>query len=127
MIMLLGTPNRYMISQMNSTVLTTIMEVAGFTLIHFVNLSTATKMCVNPPLASLEWTYQIQSPCRKKSGDRYGLELMRWHMFWVREELAPFTVIDQGVSVRDGSGPVEPHPICFAHKHACTFVTPANS
>jgi hypothetical protein len=31
--------------------LAAIMEVVGFTSIHFVNLSTAMKMCVNPPLA----------------------------------------------------------------------------
>jgi hypothetical protein len=51
--MLLGTPNLYMIFLMNSTALAAIMEAAGFTLIHFVNLSTAIKMCVNPPLAFL--------------------------------------------------------------------------
>jgi hypothetical protein len=46
-------PNRYMISLMNSTGLAVVLEVAGFTLIHFVNLSTTMKMCVNPPLAFL--------------------------------------------------------------------------
>jgi hypothetical protein len=51
--MLLGMPNWYMISLMNSTTLADVMEVAGFTSIHFVNLSTATKMCANPPLAFL--------------------------------------------------------------------------
>jgi hypothetical protein len=40
-----------MISLMISTALAAIMEAAGFTSIHFVNLSTAMKMCVNPPLA----------------------------------------------------------------------------
>jgi hypothetical protein len=49
--MLLGTPNQYMISLMSSIALATVMEVAGFTLIHFVNLSIATKICVNPRLA----------------------------------------------------------------------------
>jgi hypothetical protein len=53
MIMLLGTPNLYMISLMNSIALAAMIEAAGFALIHFVNLSTATKMCVNPPLAFL--------------------------------------------------------------------------
>jgi hypothetical protein len=42
-----------MISLMNSTALATAMEAAGFALMHFVNLSTATKICVNPPLAFL--------------------------------------------------------------------------
>jgi hypothetical protein len=51
--MLLGTPNMYMISLMNSTTLAAVIEAADFTLIHFVNLSTATKMRANPPLAFL--------------------------------------------------------------------------
>jgi hypothetical protein len=46
-------PNRYMIYLMNSTALAAVMEAVGFTLIYLVNLSTATKMCVNPPLAFL--------------------------------------------------------------------------
>jgi hypothetical protein len=52
-ILLLGMPNRYMISLMNSTALAAVIEVACFILIHFVNLSTATTMCVNSPLAFL--------------------------------------------------------------------------
>jgi hypothetical protein len=51
--MLLGTLNLYKISLMNSTTLAVVNEVAGFTLIYFVNLSTAIKMCVNPHLAFL--------------------------------------------------------------------------
>jgi hypothetical protein len=52
-IILLGTPNLYMISLMNSTTLAAVIESASFTSIHFVNLFSATKMCVNPPLAFL--------------------------------------------------------------------------
>jgi hypothetical protein len=52
-IILLGTPNLYMISLMNSTALAAVIEATGFTSIHFVDLSTATKMCVNQPLALL--------------------------------------------------------------------------
>jgi hypothetical protein len=44
----------YMISLMNSTVLAAVIEATCFTLIYFVNLSTATKMCVNPPLIFLK-------------------------------------------------------------------------
>jgi hypothetical protein len=40
-----------MIYLMNSTTLVTVIEAAGFTSIHFMNLSTATKICVNTPLA----------------------------------------------------------------------------
>jgi hypothetical protein len=53
MIMLLGTPNLYMIYLMNYTAFATVIEAAGFTSIHFVNLFTMTKICVNPPLAFL--------------------------------------------------------------------------
>jgi hypothetical protein len=42
-----------MISRMNSTTLAADMEAAGFASIYLVNLSTTTKMCVNPPLAFL--------------------------------------------------------------------------
>jgi hypothetical protein len=43
-----------MISLMNSTILAAVIEAAGFTSIHFVNLSTVMKICVNPPLAFLK-------------------------------------------------------------------------
>jgi hypothetical protein len=49
--MLFGTSNWYMISEINSTTLAAIMEVVSFALIYLVNLSTATKMCVSQPLA----------------------------------------------------------------------------
>jgi hypothetical protein len=52
-IILLGTPNRCVISLMNSIALAIVIEAASFTLIHFVNLSTAMKMCVSPPFAFL--------------------------------------------------------------------------
>jgi hypothetical protein len=42
-----------MISLMNSTALAIVMEVVGFILIHFVNISTTMKMCVNLPLIFL--------------------------------------------------------------------------
>jgi hypothetical protein len=47
----------------------------------------------------LKWTYQIQPPCGKRPGDRYGLEMMRWHIFLASKELAPFTTMDQGIGV----------------------------
>jgi hypothetical protein len=47
-------PNLYMISLMNSTALDVVIEAAGYTLIHFVNLSTTMNMCVNPPFAFLK-------------------------------------------------------------------------
>jgi hypothetical protein len=52
--MLLGMPNMYMISLMNSIALAAVIEAEGFTSIHFVNLSTAMKIYVNPPLAFLK-------------------------------------------------------------------------
>jgi hypothetical protein len=54
MIMLFGTPNMYMISLINSTALAVVMEAAGFALTHFVNLSTTTKMCLNPSFSFLK-------------------------------------------------------------------------
>jgi hypothetical protein len=45
--------NRYMISQINFTALLAVIEAADFGSIHFMNLSTITKLCVNPPLAFL--------------------------------------------------------------------------
>jgi hypothetical protein len=42
-----------MISLTNSTALAAVIEVARFTLIHFVNLSTTMKMCVNLHLGFL--------------------------------------------------------------------------
>jgi hypothetical protein len=53
-IILLGMLNMYKIYLMNSTALATVIEASDFTLIHFVNLSNATKICVNPPLAFLK-------------------------------------------------------------------------
>jgi hypothetical protein len=55
-----------MISLMNSTTLAAIMEATGFTSIHFVNLSIATKMCVNPHLAFLKGPTK-SSPYGEKS------------------------------------------------------------
>jgi hypothetical protein len=51
--MLLGMPNMYMISLMNSPALAIVIGAVDFTSIHFVNLSTMTKICVNPPFAFL--------------------------------------------------------------------------
>jgi hypothetical protein len=48
-------------------------------------------------------------------------------MFLASEELAAFTVMDQGVSIRDDSGPVESLPICFANKRVCACMTITNS
>jgi hypothetical protein len=45
--------------------LVAVIEVAGFTSIHFVNLSTAMKMCVKPPLTFLNGPTR-SSPCVKK-------------------------------------------------------------
>jgi hypothetical protein len=47
-------PNLYMISLINSTTLAAVIEAVGFTSIHFMNLSTTMKICVNSPLAFLK-------------------------------------------------------------------------
>jgi hypothetical protein len=66
-IMLLGMPNQYIISLMNSTTWATVMEVAGFTLIYFVSLSTAMKMCMNPPFAFLNGPIRSSSHVKRPS------------------------------------------------------------
>jgi hypothetical protein len=111
----LGTPSQYMISLTNSTALGTVMEAADFALIHLVNLSTTTKTCVDPPLVFLNGPIKTRPHAKKRLGNWYGLELMRWHMFLASKKLAPFTTMDQGVSVRYGGGPIEPLYVCFAH------------
>jgi hypothetical protein len=47
-------------------------------------------------------------------------------MFLASKELAAFMTVDQGVSIRYDSGPVEPLPICFAHKREYACMTAAN-
>jgi hypothetical protein len=61
----LGTPNRYKISLMNSIALAAVIEVVGFTSIHFMNLSTSMKMCANPPLALLNGPTRSSSHVEK--------------------------------------------------------------
>jgi hypothetical protein len=53
-IMLLGTPNMYMIYLMTSIALAAAIEATGFTSIHIMNLSNVSKMCMNPTLAFLK-------------------------------------------------------------------------
>jgi hypothetical protein len=96
-IMLLGMSNRYMISLMNSTALAAIIDDVGFALTHLVNLYTATKICVNPPLSFLN------GPTRSYP-----------HGFC--ESTFGFY----------GRGPVKPMLICHAHKCACNYVAAAN-
>jgi hypothetical protein len=88
-IMLLGTPNLYMISLMNSTTLAAIMEATGFTSIHFVNLSTVTKMCVNPHLAFLKGPTK-SSPYVEK-GQVIGMVCSWWDdtRFWWAKNWQP--------------------------------------
>jgi hypothetical protein len=126
-IMLLGTSNKYMISLMNSTVLAVVIYIADFASNYLVNLSTTTKMCVNPPLTFFKWIYQINPPCRKCSSDRYGLQQIRHDVFLVSEILTLFTAMNQGVSIGNSFGPIKPLSICLAYKHACACMAAANS
>jgi hypothetical protein len=90
-------PNLYMISMMNSTALAAVMEAASFTLTHFANLSTATKISVNQHLASF-----------KGPVNGYGLQLMRRHMFLASKKLATITLTFARVGVRHSGEPKEP-------------------
>ena len=60
--MLLGTPNRYMMDLMNWTVVVAVELVMGTASIHLVNLSTATSRCVCPPLEDFLSGPTISSP-----------------------------------------------------------------
>jgi hypothetical protein len=73
--MLLGTPNLYLIYLMNSTALATVIEAVDFTSIHFGNLCNE-DVCEST-FGFLKRTFQIQPPCRKRPGNRYGLQLLR--------------------------------------------------
>ena len=61
-IMLLGTPERYMIDLMKLTVVVAVEIVIGTASIHLVNLSTATRRCVCPPLEEFLSGPTILSP-----------------------------------------------------------------
>jgi hypothetical protein len=54
-----------MVSLMNSTAFAAVMEAADFASTHFVNLSTATKMCVNPPFAFLKGPTKFSPQVKK--------------------------------------------------------------
>jgi hypothetical protein len=125
-IMLLGSPNLYMISLMNSTSFAAVIEATCFTLIHFVNLSTATNICVNPPMSFLKRTYQIKPSCGERPSDTYGLQLMRRHVSLAGKKLTTFTPMNKGVRVRYDSGPREPMPVCLPYEWPCTHVTITN-
>jgi hypothetical protein len=104
-IMYFGTPNLYMITLMNSTALATVIEAAGFTSIHFMNLSTSTKMYVNPPLAFLN--RPTRSMPHVEKGQVIGMvynwwditcfyQAKNWQLSHQRtKELSADTVVDQ--------------------------------
>ena len=60
--MLLGTPKRYMIDLMKLTAVVAVELVMGTASIYLVNLSTATRRCVCPPLEDFLSGLTISSP-----------------------------------------------------------------
>src|SRR3954464_1188105 len=62
MIMFCGTPNLKMIDLMKLTVVRVVELVMGTTLIHLVNLSTATSRCVLPPFEDFLSGPNMSSP-----------------------------------------------------------------
>jgi hypothetical protein len=56
----------------------------------------------------LKWTYQIKPPCVEGASDRYGLQLMRQHVFLASKKLTTFTAMNKGVGVGYDSWPKEP-------------------
>jgi hypothetical protein len=84
-IMLLGMSNWYMISLMNSTALTAVMEATDVTLIYFMNLSTATKMCVNPSFTF--WNGPNRFSPHVEKGQMIGMIWSWWDdtcFWWVK-------------------------------------------
>jgi hypothetical protein len=67
---------------MNSMTLAAVMDAVGFASIHLMNLSTATKMCVNPPLAFLN--EPIRSNPLAEKGQVIGMVWSWWDdtCFW---------------------------------------------
>jgi hypothetical protein len=49
----------------------------------------------------------------KRLGNRYGLQLMRHHMFLASKKLTIFTPMNKGVGIRDGSGQKNPYLYVF--------------
>jgi hypothetical protein len=74
----------------------------------------------------LKWTYQIKPPCGERPSDRYGLQLMRQHVFLVSEKLTTFTLTNKGVGVGCISGPKEPLPVCLQYERPRSHVTTTN-
>jgi hypothetical protein len=123
-IMLLGTPNLYMIFLMNSTALAVVIEVAGFTSIHFM-IHCNEDMCESA-FSFLKWTYQIKPPCGERPSDRYDLQLMRRHVFLASKKLTTFTLTNKGVGIEYGSGPKEPMHVCLPYDRPGSRVTATN-
>jgi hypothetical protein len=74
---------------MNSTTFTVVIEAAGFTSIHFVNLSTATKICVNPLLDFLN--EPTRSSPQVEKGQVIGMICNWWDdtCFWRSKNWQP--------------------------------------
>jgi hypothetical protein len=125
-IMLLGMLNWYMISWINNIALAAIMEAFGFASIHLVNLSTAMKMCVNPPLSFINGPTRSNPHVEK--GQVIGMVyLTRQDVFLMSKILAIFIATNQGVDIRSSRGPIKPLPIYLAHKRVWTCVATTNS
>ena len=72
----LGKPNLWSISLMNSTARSDEIFLIGLTSIHLVNLSTATSTCVNPPGAV--GSGPVMSRLQQANGQDGGMVIKLW-------------------------------------------------
>jgi hypothetical protein len=125
--MLLVIPKRYMIYEMNSTTFAAVMEATGFALIHLVNLSNATNMCVNLPLAAFKGPTKSNPYVEKGQVISMVYSWPTCNMLLATKVLAKLTTTNQGVGIGCGHWPVKPLHVCLAHKCSCTCVASTNS
>ena len=72
----LGKPNLWSISQMNSTAWSDEIFVTSLTSIHLVNLSTATKYVCKTSWHCWEWSYHVKAPASERPRWRYGYQVV---------------------------------------------------
>ena len=89
----LGKPNLWSISLMNSTARSDEIFLIGLTSIHLVNLSTATRMCVKPPGAV--GSGHQEAPASERPQWRYGYQVVSKQATLFGEVLASWASFDE--------------------------------
>ena len=113
--MLLGTPKRYMMDLMKLTAVVAVEFVMGTASIHLVNLSTATRRCVPSFGGFSERPNHIEPPLGERPGEWYCLQCGFRCMRLCCEFLAADAFSDDGFCVLESCGPVEACSKSFGH------------